>query len=376
MAGQQQQGQGDNSMGLLWVLIAVFIGAALLWYTERDIIVSIYFKIKLVEVDFISLFTDSLAPVKSYIQNTSPSAVEWKDIAKVSNDIGRILSIPIVIIFVLLCFLLYKNNAGNLYRKAHSMKSLAEQEKKNWPYIVPVLGLDLVNEPINEGPWAMSETPMRFAKKHKLLKEEKKKVDDTGLKRDYRILVTVKRGKANRLFARQLGAPWNDVWSLPQYQRALFAIFAAKGEGDRDVANDLLRQIAMSADSHPITPAKLNFKGADELLKKHENSKIVKKVVETHAFFYTVMSSMMEVARLDGVLASAEFIWLKPIDRTLWYVLNTVGRQTAPAEIAGIVAHWLAEKEIGRALTIPMVDEASIGLEVSLAQLIYKPDEE
>lgn len=376
MAGQQQQQGGDNSMGLLWVLIGIFAAGALLWYTERDIIIGIYFKIKLAELDFIGLFTNALEPIKSYVQNTPPKDVEFSDVVKVSNAVGRILSIPMGIIFVIFSVILYKNNAGNRYRKAHSMQSLADQEKQNWPYITPVLGLDLVNTPIDEGPWAMSETPMHFAKRNKLLKEEKKKVDDTGLKRDYRITVTVRRGKANRVFARQLGAPWTDIWKLPPYQRALFAIFAAKGEGDRDAANDLLRQIAGSATSDSLKPEKLNFKGADALLKKHENSKLVKKVIATHAFFYTVMASMLEVARLDGVLASAEFLWLKPMDRRLWYVLNTVGRQTAPVEVAGIFAHWLAEKEIGRALTIPMIDEASIALEGALKQLIYKRDEE
>lgn len=376
MAGQQQQGQNDNSMGFLWIIIAIFGAGALLWYTEREIIIGIYFQIKSAEISVISVFTNSLAPVKAYIQNTPANAVEWNDIVKVSNAVGGKLAIPVAIIFALLSILLYKNNAGNRYRKAHSMSSLAEQEKQNWPYITPILGLDLVNTPIDDGPWAMSEKPMDFAKRNKLLKEEMKKIDDTGLKRDYRITVTVKRGRANRLFARQLGKPWTNVWKLPPYQRALFAIFAAKGEGDRDIANNLLRQIAMSAKSDSLHPNKLNFKGADALLKKHENSKLIKKVINTHAFFYTVMASMIDVARLDGVLASAEFLWLKPMDRTLWYVLNTVGRQTAPPEVAGIFAHWLAEKGIERPLTIPMVDEASFALEEALKQLIYKPDEE
>ncbi len=50
----------------------------------------------------------------------------------------------------------------------------------------------------------------------------------------------------------------------------------------------------------------------------------------------------------DGVQASADFLWLKPIDRRLWYMLNTVGRQTPFAEVAGPYAHWLAEREMGK----------------------------
>ena len=43
MAGQQQQGQGDNSMGVLWIVIAIFVFGGLLWYLERGII---YFKFR------------------------------------------------------------------------------------------------------------------------------------------------------------------------------------------------------------------------------------------------------------------------------------------------------------------------------------------
>ena len=32
----------------------------------------------------------------------------------------------------------------------------------------------------------------------------------------------------------------------------------------------------------------------------------------------------------------------------LWYTLNTVGRQTPFLEVAGIFAHWIAEREAGR----------------------------
>tara|TARA_Y100001001_G_scaffold157638_1_gene176082 strand:- start:189 stop:1319 length:1131 start_codon:yes stop_codon:yes gene_type:complete len=376
MAGQQQQGQNDSSMGPLWIVIAIFVFGGLLWYLERDIIIKIIFQIKLAEIAVLSLFTSSLDSTKQLIETSVPANVGFEEVANISNAIGRKLIIPIVILFGGLSYLLYRNNAGNRYRKAHSMKSLVEQEKSNWPYVVPVLGLDLVNTSIDEGPWAMTLPPMRFAKKYKLLKEERMKVGNTGLRSDYRIIAKVQYGRANRLFAKQLGNPWPGVWKLLPYQRALFAIFAAKAEGDRAPATKLLRQIAASANQQPLSVEKLNFKGADGLLKKHENSKIVNKIIKNHAYFYTVMASMLDLARMDGVMASAEFIWLKPINRPLWYVLNTVGRQTAPPEVSGIIAHWLAELEIGRPMTIPMIEEATIALESALNELIYQPDED
>jgi intracellular multiplication protein IcmP len=56
-------------------------------------------------------------------------------------------------------------------------------------------------------------------------------------------------------------------------------------------------------------------------------------------------------------------------------MLNTVGRQTPFVEVAGPFAHWVAEKQIGRRLLVPMVEEATNALELSLKEIIYHPDE-
>lgn len=109
--------------------------------------------------------------------------------------------------------------------------------------------------------------------------------------------------------------------------------------------------------------------------KKHENTKLVQQIVQSHAYLLTVMAEMLEGARTDGVQAAADFLWLKPVDRRLWYMLNTVGRQTPFVEVAGPFAHWVAEKEMGRRLLVPMVEEATNALEIALKEIIYKPDE-
>ncbi len=44
-------------------------------------------------------------------------------------------------------------------------------------------------------------------------------------------------------------------------------------------------------------------------------------------------------AKRKGVLASSQFIWLRPYDRTLWYALNQIGGKATWAEAAGPWAH-------------------------------------
>ena len=53
-----------------------------------------------------------------------------------------------------------------------------------------------------------------------------------------------------------------------------------------------------------------------------------------------------------------------------------MGRQTPFVEVAGIFAHWVAEKEAGRKLIVPMVEEATNALEIALKEVVYNPDEE
>ncbi len=133
----------------------------------------------------------------------------------------------------------------------------------------------------------------------------------------------------------------------------------------------MLSQISRSTEQ-----GKLNFSGTQQLLKKYGDHKNVQQTVERHAYQFTVMASMLEFARLDGVLASADFLWLKPVDRKMWYMLNSIGRQTAFSEVAGAFCHWQSEKELGKKINVPMVKEAVTSLDEAINNILYVPDEE
>ena len=245
-------------------------------------------------------------------------------------------------------------------------KILAKLESKNWPQITPVVNLDLIKTDIDTGPWAMALTPMQFCKRYKLLQEIKPVRQEGMSRKDWdKIEVVLKRGEANKLFAMQLGSLWMGVDKLPPHLKALFAAFAARINADTKPAADLLASISASSGG------KLNFSGTEELLKKHLNTKLVQKVINEHAYVATVMASMLLACRDDGVQASADFLWLKPVDRRLWYTLNTVGRQTPFIEVAGIFAHWVAEREAGRKLMVPMIEEATNAAALALKEIVY-----
>lgn len=373
-APQQGGGQSDNSAGILWGIAAIFAALGGIWYAFKVQIVCGYLLVKLYEVKLISIFSSS-----DYIDRlqtailaalASPQAVTFQDLILIGSGVGSWLRIPFAALLIVLAFFVYQSNTARTYRNTYQMKDLAKLEKTNWPQITPVVGLDLLKTDIDTGPWAMAMTPMQFCKRHRILDEVRVRRTEGMSRRDWdRVDVVLKRGHANKLFALQLGPLWMGSNRMPDYMRALFAAFAARINSDSKSAENLLRQLAASSVS------KLDTSGMNELLKKHEGSKLVQQIVQNHAYVYTVMASMLLGAREDGVQASADFLWLKPLDRRLWYTLNVVGRQTPFVEVAGIFAHWVAENEAGRKLMVPMIDQATNALELALKEIVYKPDE-
>jgi intracellular multiplication protein IcmP len=366
-------GQSDNSAGILWGIAAIFAVVGVLWYVLKSYIVYGYFLIKLYEVDLLNLVTNDRyeALHRTILAALAhPQNVGFSDLITIGSEVGAWIRYPFALLLFILAIIVYLGNTTRVFRRIYSIKELAKAEKVNWPQIMPVVDLDLIKVDIDTGPWAMAMTPMQFCKRHRLLDEVKPQRREGMSRKDWdRIEVVLRRGEATKLFALQLGNLWRGVDKLPPHTKALFAVFAARINADSKPAADLLRQMNISC------TGKLDFTGTDELLKKHANTKLVQEIVKAHAYVYTVMASMLEAARLDGVQASADFLWLKPFDRRLWYVLNVVGRQTPFVEVGGVFAHWVAEKEAGRKLILPMVEEASKALEGALKEVIYRPDE-
>lgn len=381
MAAPQQsaQGGGDHSSHILWIIAACFLVIGMVWYAFKVYLVKGFLLVKSVELSVLTFFTDTLKMSPNHfeqLRNTidyaqqNAASVNFQDLMLIGNGVGDWLRFPLVLILLVCAFAVYFGNTTRIYRRTYTMQDLAKLEKDNWPQINPVIGLDLINQDIDKGPWAMAMTPMQFCKRYQILQEVRPLRKEGMARKDWdKIEVILKRGDANKIFALQLGQLWKGVDHLPPHTRALFAIFAARINADSEVAVKIIAQLSASSTT------KLNLAGVDDLIAKHLNTKLVQKIVNSHAYVMTVMASMLEGARDDGVQASADFLWIKPIDRKLWYTLNTVGRQTPFIEVAGIFAHWIAEKEAARKLLVPMVEEATHALEIALKEVVYKPDE-
>ncbi len=375
MPPAQQGGQGTDENATIWLAALTIVALVGIWFLAHQWISFFFLKLKLLELQLITPFTHRYANLHSWLQQLSfenAADLNLVVLGNIGNQVGTILRYPFAGLLLLCALWLFFGDILAQYRHTYTMNRLAETEQREWPQITPIVPLNLIDVPLDEGPWAMAMNPMHFAKKYKLLSIEKQLPTEEQLSNAIKHKVTIKRLQAKQVFLMQLGNYWHGVDHLPMHFRALFAMFAAKAHGDATSVISLNNQIAVSASK--TNWKNINFNGVDELLKKYFKEKDVQKVITRHAFVYTVMAAMLELARQSGVYASADFLWLKPLDRRLWYILNNVGRKTAFSEVGGIFAHLNAEMMYQRPIYVPMIDEAIDALEIALTEILYKSD--
>ena len=167
-------------------------------------------------------------------------------------------------------------------------------------------------------------------------------------------------------FAEQLGPRWRGADALPLHGKALFAAFALKAARKREEADDLLGRVALSVDGKNGMAFKPSAALRSEIQKIVNDPKIggeAEKIAAQHAYVGPAMMRLLAYCReRGGVLAPAQFLWLRGANRRLWYPLNNVGRQSYHCEAAGAMAHYQAEKAAGTPLLSPKVATAVASL--------------
>jgi len=371
MAQQGQQGNGsDNGMAPVWITILLFCTLYFVWKLGHQHIVAFIFYLNVLQAKLVHLVVggSQLANEISLMETINPATVEWGQLIEYTRSVGDYMRYPIVVILGFLAIFLYKSDITLRFRRAHDMKSLRAQEQHNWPAIMPVVKQDLVSIDINEGPWAMALTPMEFARKYQLLKKDDALLDNPVPGQE--MTAGVRRGDAKRVFTLQLGPYWDGFEHCPPHARALAGVFMARMNRDRGSASKILESIDKS-----YAEGKPDYSMATSIVRKYQNTELIQNIVGRHAYLLTVMASLLQASRDDGVVPSAEFLWLKTVDRRLWYMLNCVGRQTPYAEVAGPFAHWRAERAMHRSSLVPMIDEAIKAIEIAVKEVKLSPKE-
>lgn len=163
-----------------------------------------------------------------------------------------------------------------------------------------------------------------------------------------------------RIFARQLGKPWQGAAKLDPYKQVLLAAFCLKAARKRSEADDMLGRLATcwSSEKGLVLDESLVKKARSVLGNKSISSGTLA-VCNQHAYQTTALMRALAKAREDGgVLAPSQFVWLRAYNRDLWYPLNNLGRQSYHMEALGAMAHYKIEKMVTRPVPKPRVEGA------------------
>lgn len=373
--GGEQQQQPSSGLDVLWGLLLVVGVLALIWWQFGDHILYFYLWLKQKQIIFINLitfhlFSSHFAPIINGLEQVMNNAEEFNGFEKIRfiNDSGQYLAAALALGMLFFSAKLILKNPSNRFKTVFSTKALALQEKSRWPQITPTIHFDLVKEDIGTGPWAMSLSPMEFAKKNDLLVLEEIKHKSQRAAKKAKITAKIDIDKTNHVFSKQLGAGWQGPENLPKHVQIIFVGLSAKIHHESEFSLNFFNQVATTfTKEYTLTPPP----DLKQLVKKYSDKVIIKKLSQQHAYRLTFMASLLQKARDDGVQSTADFLWLKTMDRPLWYILNCVGRRVAFPEIAGPYAHWIAEKKYVDQLTRATVEQATTALEEAISQIIY-----
>jgi hypothetical protein len=251
----------------------------------------------------------------------------------------------------------------NWYKASHTLESFIKVQAKMWPVISPIVNFI----PSSSSARIPGET---VPDKLPLFAEALSPEEWVAWCRIPIVNGVPDKERARQAYIRQLGPRWNGTAGLPIHVICLLAAFALQGVQKRDKAEALLSEIAQD-----WTPEK-GFLPKAELVAKcrklMEDPAVGGKamaITGRHAWRVTALLGALKWARrAGGVLAPAQFLWLRGAERNLWYPLNNLGRRAFHAEGAGAMAHFMAEEAAQKPLVIPRMETAIATLNTYFAK--------
>ncbi len=316
------------------------------------------------EMQAIAWFSDRFSQADIGVERADPAGVQFDQLVRLYRHIGTAFLYPamaLVLGLAGLCFF-RAGNAG--FTRAFDLEKLMAEQAKTSRCTAAFVGRNLTLSGVRAGDprpadpaLHVSEWIARYAQRNGRFHE----------------------ASARRELVRQLGAEWKGRSTASPAARCMLAVFALHGAGRRDEAAGLLGLLseglpvdkadggAGPAESLAFDPKTLAV--ADRVLAETKVSVWAIVIMDAHHFTTPGLMSVLNSARLrSGVLAPAQFAFLKLVDRRLWYALHALGFEqdgliTHPhpsqrVEAIGASAHWAAERAVGAPLPTSEFDAA------------------
>ena len=138
--------------------------------------------------------------------------------------------------------------------------------------------------------------------------------------------------------------------------KVIFALLASYAYGGDEGATDCAKAIDQLNNSARGAPHGFaNLPVAQWLYAKYRTHPRAQAAFAVHHWEYTYLYDLFVQAKRQGKITHAQFLWLKPMSRTLFYVLNTVGRMTPHTESAAAFAQFLFERRAAKMGRLPLM---------------------
>lgn len=363
---QQRAGSGEDVALTFALLLGVAVaGGWFLWYRYHPEIAAGVIAAQHWQMGFIAHLTDRYASLDRQALALDPASVSARTLYQLSHLVGLYFRIPAAVLIAGLALLCLVRNAPARFTTTHSLETLMRVQSHVFPTIAAFVGRDLrptlmapggprpLDAALHVGEWID-----RYARH-----------EDGSFDED----------AARHELVEQLGPLWRGVEKAPPLIRCLLAAFALHAARQREAATKFLgdfsralgpeKKEAPGGPDAPLPVPPQLVAAADAILRRPALRRHFG-VADAHAFAVpALMTVLCEARARGGVLAPAQFNFVKLIDRRLWYALHSLGfpaevgaEETAMpnprVEAAGARDHWASERMEGRPLFIPAIEHA------------------
>lgn len=377
-----KENTGYNNTIAWAILLVVFFGLMLLlWHYEGANIRNVIRWTRIGEMWFSSLFvgddyviTENGKPLGTIgqIRELAGKLDKAQLTPRIMDVIALAALSPLryaftILLLALSFWALFKGPRSN-YRQKLDLNVLIKRQSKNFPAIAPFVNFSPTNQPPRPpGAPVPAELPL-FAEA--LSPEEWIAYYDIPVPNG-----KVDQDAASRAFAKQLGAPWRGTMHMAPYRQVLLAAFCLKSIRKRADADEMLGRLSGSwSFERGMRIDGALLRQARKVLRDRDISGKILSKCNQHAYENTVLLRALATAREEGgVLAPAQFLWLRGLDRLLWYPLNNLGRQSYHMEAVGAICHYKAEKTAQRPIPRPKMEDAVKSISEYIASSASRP---
>lgn len=373
---EDKSGSYDSFMGWGLILGCVIILLMILWHFQKEIFKNIMLHYRYGQMWLADWFTDDDKPgfvngdvmrfedtkamsesilngdIYNYAPNFFMSAAMLGDITMVALDPYRWIMVAILVIMTIH---LYYKGPESEFRNKFSLETLIKHQAKVFPVIAPFIDFNPAKLPPRPPGSPVPAEIQLFAEAlgpEEWIAYNAIPIIDGNL--DEKI--------AAKAFAKQLGPRWAGPQNLAPYKQIILAACCLKAVRKRAEADHMLGRLALCWSKEKglqLSKDRKLIGDARKILRDKKLAGATLNECRQHGWQTTALLRALFYARSEGgVMAPAQFVWLRGFDRALWYPLNNLGRNSYHMEAIGAISHFKAEKRVSRPIPKPKVENA------------------